>query len=136
MVVGKFLLEAGYTFVRLPFQHESFISVIRAKRVIRSHAFYGNFKGISAVFNFTKAGSRGRTLKVQLMIAVRSPIETVLHYHSSKSVLIRLSQHTFIELCSGGHERYLVRRSILPLSAGYPRETPLYRLYYKTRPDR
>ena len=86
--VGRFLLQAGYKFVRHPPQHPTFINAVFEHGVSTATANYGNFKGISGVFNFEKDGRHGEKLKIQLMVAVRSAIEPILHYHSSQSFTI------------------------------------------------
>ena len=88
--VGQFLLQTGYKFVRYPSQHPTFESAVFETGVSTSTADYGNFKGISGVFNFEKDGRHGEKLKIQLMVAVRSAIEPILHYHSSKLSLLIL----------------------------------------------
>ena len=81
--VGRFLLRAGYAFVPHRSQHPNFDTAVFARRVVSATAVYGNFKGIAGVFNFVKTAPDGRTLKIQLIVAVRSPIEVILRYHSS-----------------------------------------------------
>ena len=88
--VGQFLLRAGYSFVPHSSQHPTFVEAVFENSVTTSTAEYGNFKGISGVFNFEKNGMHGERLKIQLMVAVRSAIEPILHYHSSKSSLFIL----------------------------------------------
>ena len=85
--VGHFLLRAGYRFSPRRSQHPTFYIAIRAKRVVDATAAYGHFRGIAGVFNFKKIASDGTKLKIQLMVAVRSPMEVILRYHSSMSTL-------------------------------------------------
>ena len=91
--VGCFLLRAGYAFVPHQKQHPNFESALFARRVVSAIAVYGNFKGIAGVFNFVKTAPDGRMLKIQLMVAVRSPIEVILRYHSSMLI-------SFIFVCA------------------------------------
>ena len=93
--VGRFLLQSGYTFVPYTRQRSTFELAISDTRVTTSTALYGNFRGISGVFNFEKKGIRGETLKIQLMVAVRSPVEPILCYHSSKLSSIKLLYDLF-----------------------------------------
>ena len=88
--VGRFLFQEGYSFVPSQHQHPTFQVAIVEERVHTNTALYGNFKGISGVFNFEKDGRHGEKLKIQLMVAVRSAIEPILHYHSSKLSLLIL----------------------------------------------
>ena len=95
--VGHFLLQEGYSFVPGQKQHPTFDSALTEPRVQNNAALYGNFKGISGVFTFENTG-RGGTRKVQVMLAVRTPIEVILRFHSSmsnNSNLQRLSMLTF-----------------------------------------
>ena len=81
--VGTFLLQEGYKFVRTSSQHPTFGVAVQEDRVATATAHYGNFRGISAVFTFQKRSKDGTNLKVQVMAAVRSPMEVILRFHSS-----------------------------------------------------
>ena len=85
--VGNYLLEQGYTFVPNSRQDRDFGVAVMNKRVLTNKAIYGNFKGIAAVFTFSKDVPERGKLKVQVIAAVRSPTEVVLRFHSSKSKL-------------------------------------------------
>ena len=82
--VGHYLLDQGYTFAPNPRQKSHFDDAVQEERVLSNKAFYGNFKGIASVFNFKKCTSRNETLKVQVIVAARSPMEIILRFHSSK----------------------------------------------------
>ena len=88
--VGHFLLRAGYVFAPRKSQHPTFDSEMRTKRVVNATATYGNFRGIAGVFDFEKVAPDGTKLKIQLMFAVRSPMEVILRYHSSMSISCRI----------------------------------------------
>ena len=92
--VGQFLLQSGYQFVPHGRQRSVFENAVSEMRIMTSTALYGNFRGISGVFNFVKQGARGERLKVQLMVSARSPIEPILRYHSSKLSLVFFMFHS------------------------------------------
>lgn len=93
--VGRFLLKEGYKFVPNPIQKSTpnFDDAIMGRRVLTNKAFYGDFKGIASVFNFEKQPDHGKRLRVQIIVAVRSPMEVILCFHSS---MLRwyISSHT------------------------------------------
>ena len=59
--------------------------VISEDHVVNAVALYGNLQGIAGVFTFKKENSDGEELKVQIMVAVRSPMEVIFRFHSSMS---------------------------------------------------
>ncbi|KAK7686688.1 hypothetical protein QCA50_010288 [Cerrena zonata] len=81
--IGHFVLGHGYQFMPTPVQPRDFDAAISHPRVTTAGARYGNFKGIAGVFTFEKGQPGGRKLKVQIMVAVRSPMEIILQFHST-----------------------------------------------------
>lgn len=83
--VGHYLSEQGYRFVPNSIQHPNYDVAVSERRVITATARYGNLRGIAGVFTFKKRGADGEERKVQIMVAVRSPIEVIFRFHSSMS---------------------------------------------------
>lgn len=92
--LGHFLLNAGYRFVHNFFQHSNFDDAVSERRVMTATGNYGNFKGISGVFTLEKDRLDGNTLRVQIMVATRSPIEVILRFHSSGFTFVWLANAT------------------------------------------
>ena len=130
--VGHFLLRAGYVFVPSQSQHHTFDGEMQERRVVDATATYGNFRGIAGVFNFMKIAPGGTMLKVQLMVAVRSPMDVILRYHSSMSPLFPFVNIPLQDAYSCGDERHYFRESLLPIPSCYARRTFLPRLYLPT----
>ena len=85
--VGDYLLEQGYTFVPNSWQDVDFGLAVMDERFLTNKAVYGSFMGIAVVYIFVKdVPGRGK-LKVNAVVAVRSPMEVILRCHSSKSKL-------------------------------------------------
>ena len=119
--VGHFLLHAGYVFVPSKSQHPTFDSEMQQKQVVTATGTYGNFKGIAGVFNFAKVAPDSTMLKVQLMVAVRSPMDVILRYHSSMSALFPFVNTSLQDVYSCGDERHYFRESLLPIPSCYTR---------------
>ena len=117
--VGQFLLQEGYKFCRDSSQHPTFQSALKEKRVTNATAHYGNFRGIAAVFTFEKDQAVGNKLKVQVMAAVRSPMEVILRFHSSTLGSQFCSWFSLRLRFSRCHERYHFQPRILSLPEGY-----------------
>ena len=83
--VGQYLLEQGYRFAPNSIQHSNFEVAVSEDHVVNAVALYGNLQGIAGVFTFKKENSDGEELKVQIMVAVRSPMEVIFRFHSSMS---------------------------------------------------
>ena len=83
--VGHYLLAEGYSFVPGSIRSSSFINAGFQKRAVTNNGLYGNLKGIAAVFTFEKRSSDGKELQVQIFVAVRSPMEVILRFHSCTS---------------------------------------------------
>ena len=133
-VVGLFLLKAGYTFARNPAQHPTFESAVSEAQVVDITALYGNFKGVGGVFNFVKTLPNGETLKIQLIVAVRSPIEIIMRYHSSKSKTAFCSHVLFNHrLYSRRNERHIIQYSVLYVSPRYVGRTHFGSVHHSQR---
>ena len=92
--VGQYLLKEGYSFVATRTQSSLFADAVDQKRVITNNGLYGNFKGIAAVFTFKKRSGHDKQLQVQVIVAVRSPMEVVLKFHSSTLCSLFLSNNS------------------------------------------
>lgn len=84
--VGNFLLNEGYIFTPDSKQFSNFHKATEQPEEPEDpedewHPY--RFKGVCHVFTFTKERS-GETLKVQMLVAKRCPIEVVLFFHSSE----------------------------------------------------
>lgn len=82
---GHFLLDEGYSFTPSTFQNANFEHAVSVPQVMDAAARYDTFRGIAGVFTFEKEQSDGGKVRVQIMVAVRSPIEVILGFHSSRS---------------------------------------------------
>lgn len=91
--VGRYLLDQGYMFVPNRTPKSIFASAVKEKRLLTNKGVYGNFKGITAVFTFRKHSTHGEELQVQVIVAVRSPMEVILRFHSSMSDIPTLCDH-------------------------------------------
>ena len=80
-----------------------------------SPEFY-SFRGVASVFTFQKK-TESDTLKVQLIVAKRSSMEVILHFHSSMFLLLNYGSY-LIDFRSMRYERHLLRKSLLSLPKG------------------
>lgn len=80
--VGRWLLNAGYKFVPSMMQSTDFEDAASETEV---DDIYGDIeRGICTVFTFRKPGiNGGEELKVQLMVAARTPMDIILCFHST-----------------------------------------------------
>lgn len=109
MRVAQWLLDRGYTYVPGPRQNENFEAAINDQRVLDNRARYF-MRGVAGVFTFVKPvpGKPEEKLKVQMIVAARTPMEIILNFHSSESnflTLIGLSMTHASSLCD---EPYIV----------------------------
>lgn len=81
--VGNFLLNEGYVFTPDSKQFHNFNKAAEQPEEPEDAWHTYRFKGVCHVFTFTKERS-GETLKVQMLVAKRCPIEVVLFFHSSE----------------------------------------------------
>lgn len=86
--LGQFLIAAGYCFEHDSLQHPDFSVAVSEPRVLTATAMHGKFKGIAGVFTFTRKQSDGSKLRVQIIVAVRSPVEVILRFPSSEFTFV------------------------------------------------
>ena len=91
--VGLWLLDEGYAFVPSPRQDPEFAVAVDQARTVMNTSLYARLRGVSAIYTFTKESESvpGDILKVQIIVAHRSPMEIILNFHSSQSCLYTLS---------------------------------------------
>ncbi|KAI0782597.1 hypothetical protein C8Q75DRAFT_504164 [Abortiporus biennis] len=81
--VGTWLINNGYTFTPNMIQEGDFNVAAETDRMTES---YGSIRGVATVFTFVKAGAAESTesqVKIQLIVALRSPFEVILWFHST-----------------------------------------------------
>ena len=129
--VGHYLLAEGYSFVPGRIQSSSFTDAVFQKRVVTNNGLYGNFKGIAAVFTFKKRSSDGKELQVQIIVAVRSPMEVILRFHSSTSngSFCTNQDPLMIVIYSMRDEHHHFQPGLLSLSSGHTRGTAVLSLH-------
>ncbi|KAH9947178.1 hypothetical protein B0H21DRAFT_822098 [Amylocystis lapponica] len=79
--VGRWLLSVGYTFAPMRDQLPDFEKAVVERSTLESKVF--PVSEIAFLFNFTKAARTGGTLKVQLVVAVDTPVKVILCSHST-----------------------------------------------------
>lgn len=122
--VGKYLLQEGYTFIPGRIQAEDF-EVASEASVIKENPDFYSFRGVASVFTFQKE-TADDMLKVQLIVARRSGVEVILHFHSSMLCFPIVRDWAFILFYSMRHERHILRKSLLSLSQSNIRGATLF----------
>ncbi|CAL1699944.1 unnamed protein product [Somion occarium] len=81
---GEFLLRCGYSFIPGQRQEATFYKAVEQRRVTDDAGAYA-FRGVAAVLTFEKPAASGSAvnLKVQLIVAAKSPMEIILNFHST-----------------------------------------------------
>lgn len=81
--MGRWLLhEAGYSFSPYRGQEQDFESAVLRKNPRRGFRY--SMPGVADILTFVKTQTDGTKLKVQLIIARRTPMEVILGFHSSE----------------------------------------------------
>ncbi|KAF8662093.1 hypothetical protein AX16_001203 [Volvariella volvacea WC 439] len=123
------LARIGYRFVPRPGQAETYLSAYKARIAdgglgerwrhatlfeSEPRGYFG--RGVAGVFNFEKqAGDGGSTRKVQLITALHSPMEIVLHFHST-CVMNVIGHQTAYALYP--YATFIQRRSLICSTSG------------------
>ncbi|KAJ3530464.1 hypothetical protein NM688_g7704 [Phlebia brevispora] len=90
VVVGRYLLDSGYTFVPNNHQNPDFLEAVSQNSIDSVTGNYGRMYGVATVFTFQNAEFR----TVQVILAVSSPLAVVLLYHSSAQTFAILLART------------------------------------------
>ncbi|KAI1787861.1 hypothetical protein LXA43DRAFT_895612, partial [Ganoderma leucocontextum] len=111
--VGRWLLdEAGYSFSPYRGQEEDFESAVLHK--ISRRGIRYSMPGVADILTFRKAQIGGDTLKVQLIVARRTPMEVVLGFHSTCVMNVISYQQAY---CLFPHATVESHRSLLSWSS-------------------
>ena len=82
-IVGTLLLQAGYTFS--PFYDQPVNFAVAVLRKVPPRNIRYSMPGVADIFNFHKRDAdEGPLLKVQIIVARRTPMEVILGFHSSR----------------------------------------------------
>lgn len=88
--VGRWLLdEAGYLFSPYHGQADDFEAAVLRKTPRRSIRY--SMPGVADILTFHKVQTGGAQLKVQLIVARRTPMEVVFGFHSSEFLISPLA---------------------------------------------
>ena len=85
--VGRWLLAAGYKFAPTSRQRSKFEDEV-LRRPRPGHDGHYAMPGIACIYTFHRdppQGAPGERLKVQLIVAINTPMEVILGFHSSAS---------------------------------------------------
>ena len=85
--VGRWVLNAGYTFCPFLDQHEDFERAILRRSPLQPIRYL--MPGVADILTFRRRSTvdKSKSLKVQLIVARRTPMEVILGFHSSKPPL-------------------------------------------------
>ncbi|THG97736.1 hypothetical protein EW026_g4321 [Hermanssonia centrifuga] len=95
--VGQWLISQGYTFIPNSIQDPDFaIEVLRARTQMNTHP-YTRMRGVSTIYTFKKpsAHDSANDLKVQIIVAFRSPMEVILNFHSTVVMNVIAWDHAY-----------------------------------------
>lgn len=86
--MGGWILDRGYRFAPGKGQVANFHEAASDPKFLNNKACY-IMRGVAGVFNFLKESPSGEELKVQMIVAARSPMEIILNFHSSELCMHR-----------------------------------------------
>ncbi|KAI0323629.1 hypothetical protein GY45DRAFT_1264285, partial [Cubamyces sp. BRFM 1775] len=78
--VGRWLLSQGFEFTPSRHQEESFEAAVLPRR--QSKGFHYAMPGVAAIYTFHRHTLRA-SIKVQIIVAIRMPMEVILGFHST-----------------------------------------------------
>lgn len=120
--VGRWILKAGYTFTPFSDQDENFERAILRRNPPRTMRY--SMPGVADILTFHRENrDDSKVLKVQVIVARRTPMEVILGFHSSKH-LPYIGAYVFMfrvltDVLSMRHERNQLRESLLSVPTGY-----------------
>ncbi|KAH9942558.1 hypothetical protein B0H21DRAFT_523328 [Amylocystis lapponica] len=128
--LGKWLIEHGYHFVANTRQDTSFDVAAVDWRIPPSDDDYDGMRGVATVYTFEKTtqGVPESVLKVQLVIASRTPIEVILSFHSTCVMNVISYEKAYALYPRATFEE---RRSLVCPTDGLPQEPAINK--YATR---